>query len=342
LQYIKLAYRVPFPLELRLFNTSDDADDPDKLYELFGIVVHIGVSPHHGHYISIVKIGGQWVQFDDQNVSIIDEASISKFYGDMPSIGSAYVLFYQAKDMNTQALGLSTPESSTQYVTIPPQRLSHMLNATDEASRADAQEKEGKSWIGSFKKDRRQPSSASVIAPPKTLDLPSSSLRPTSAAGAGSGGTNVEHDIDAASISTHTSSISNQLANMVSRPTRKGSGSKSRDTSRERMTSSNSSHLLAPSTTFTPNTSRTDTLDGRISNGSPTKGDSLTSSRILPVESSPFNSHTRVISAEPPFVQADAPTRDDLGKKSKRSSLALSSPIRKSSLASKLGFGKKS
>ena len=41
-KYIKLTYRVAFPLELRLFNTVDDADNPDRLYELFAIVVHIG------------------------------------------------------------------------------------------------------------------------------------------------------------------------------------------------------------------------------------------------------------------------------------------------------------
>lgn len=39
---IKLSYRVAFPLELRLFNTVDDADDADRLYNLFAIVVHIG------------------------------------------------------------------------------------------------------------------------------------------------------------------------------------------------------------------------------------------------------------------------------------------------------------
>jgi ubiquitin C-terminal hydrolase len=41
-KYVKLTYRVAFPLELRLFNTVDDVEDPDRLYELFGIVVHIG------------------------------------------------------------------------------------------------------------------------------------------------------------------------------------------------------------------------------------------------------------------------------------------------------------
>ena len=41
-KYIKLAYRVAFPLELRLFNTVDDSENPDRLFELFAIVVHIG------------------------------------------------------------------------------------------------------------------------------------------------------------------------------------------------------------------------------------------------------------------------------------------------------------
>lgn len=42
-RYVKLSYRVAFPFELRLFNTVDDAPDPDRLYQLFAIVVHIGV-----------------------------------------------------------------------------------------------------------------------------------------------------------------------------------------------------------------------------------------------------------------------------------------------------------
>ena len=41
-KYIKLTYRVAFPMELRLFNTVDDTDDPDRLYELYAIVVHVG------------------------------------------------------------------------------------------------------------------------------------------------------------------------------------------------------------------------------------------------------------------------------------------------------------
>ncbi|KAI0801534.1 hypothetical protein C8Q74DRAFT_1173886, partial [Fomes fomentarius] len=94
-KYIKLAYRVAFPLQLRLFNTVDDAEDPDRLYELFAIVVHIGTGPHHGHYVTIIKARGAWMLFDDDSVTTMKESEIPKYFGDSNS-GSAYVLYYQA------------------------------------------------------------------------------------------------------------------------------------------------------------------------------------------------------------------------------------------------------
>jgi ubiquitin C-terminal hydrolase len=45
-RYTKLTYRVVFPFELKLFNTTDDIQDPDRLYELWAIVVHIGALVH--------------------------------------------------------------------------------------------------------------------------------------------------------------------------------------------------------------------------------------------------------------------------------------------------------
>ncbi|KAL0951876.1 hypothetical protein HGRIS_008536 [Hohenbuehelia grisea] len=109
-KYVKLAYRVAFPVELRLFNTVDDADDADRLYELFAIVVHIGNGPHHGHYVSIIKTLGSWLVFDDVNVYPIAESDIPKYFGDpagaSSNSGSAYVLYYQAKDIDLVGLGL--------------------------------------------------------------------------------------------------------------------------------------------------------------------------------------------------------------------------------------------
>jgi len=41
-KYTKLTYRVVFPFELRLFNTTDDASNPERLYDLIAVVVHCG------------------------------------------------------------------------------------------------------------------------------------------------------------------------------------------------------------------------------------------------------------------------------------------------------------
>ena len=70
-----------FPLELRLFNTSDDAVNPDRMYDLVAVVIHCGSGPNRGHYISIVKSHGFWLIFDDDIVDKIDPATIEDFYG---------------------------------------------------------------------------------------------------------------------------------------------------------------------------------------------------------------------------------------------------------------------
>ena len=92
----KLFHRVVFPYHLRLFNTTDDAEDPDRLYELYAVVVHIGGGPYHGHYISIVKTEDRgWLLFDDEMVEPVDKSYVQNFFGDRPGLACAYVLFYQ-------------------------------------------------------------------------------------------------------------------------------------------------------------------------------------------------------------------------------------------------------
>nr|XP_054754881.1 ubiquitin carboxyl-terminal hydrolase 12-A-like [Lytechinus pictus] len=102
-RYTKLSYRVVFPLELRLMNTSDDAEAPDKLYDLVSVVVHCGSGPNRGHYITIVKSFGFWLLFDDDMVEKIEVSSIEEFYGLATEVqknsDSGYILFYQARDV---------------------------------------------------------------------------------------------------------------------------------------------------------------------------------------------------------------------------------------------------
>jgi ubiquitin carboxyl-terminal hydrolase 9/13 len=94
---LKLFHRVVYPPTLRLFNTTDDADDPDRMYELYAVVVHIGGGPYHGHYVTIVKNDetGRWMLIDDEAVEAVDDGFVGRFYGDRPGMASAYVLFYQ-------------------------------------------------------------------------------------------------------------------------------------------------------------------------------------------------------------------------------------------------------
>lgn len=41
-------YRVVFPFDLKLRNTTDDCTDADQAYNLFAVVVHVGSGPNHG------------------------------------------------------------------------------------------------------------------------------------------------------------------------------------------------------------------------------------------------------------------------------------------------------
>ncbi|KXS11894.1 cysteine proteinase [Gonapodya prolifera JEL478] len=99
-RYIKLTYRVVFPLELRMFNTTDDAENPDRLYELFAVVIHIGTGPYHGHYVTLAKSYDQWILFDDDSVEPVDEADLQRYFGDLNQAGCGYIFFYRAKDFD--------------------------------------------------------------------------------------------------------------------------------------------------------------------------------------------------------------------------------------------------
>ncbi|KAJ1687191.1 hypothetical protein LUZ63_018581 [Rhynchospora breviuscula] len=96
-RYKKLAYRVVFPLELKLTNTTDNSD---LEYSLFAVVVHVGSGPNHGHYISLVKSHNHWLFFDDENVEMIDESAVQTFFGSAQEYSSntdhGYILFYES------------------------------------------------------------------------------------------------------------------------------------------------------------------------------------------------------------------------------------------------------
>ncbi|KAI1813297.1 cysteine proteinase [Poronia punctata] len=92
----KLFHRVVYPYQLRLFNTTEEVEDPDRLYELYAVVVHIGGNAYHGHYVSVIKTEDRgWLLFDDEMVEPVDKHYVRNFFGDKPGMACAYVLFYQ-------------------------------------------------------------------------------------------------------------------------------------------------------------------------------------------------------------------------------------------------------
>ncbi|XP_074573179.1 ubiquitin carboxyl-terminal hydrolase 3-like [Curcuma longa] len=98
-RYKKLLYRVVFPLELKLNNTVENSDTE---YALFAVVVHVGIGPNHGHYVSLVKSHNHWLYFDDENVEIIDESTVQTYFGSAQeytgNTDHGYILFYESLD----------------------------------------------------------------------------------------------------------------------------------------------------------------------------------------------------------------------------------------------------
>ncbi|KAJ3060575.1 Ubiquitin carboxyl-terminal hydrolase 12, partial [Podochytrium sp. JEL0797] len=113
-RFIKLNYRVVFPLELKVFNTSDTAEDPDRLYSLSSVIVHLGIGPHQGHYIALVKSHDHWLVFDDDAVEKVDEKELARYFGDLNNPGTGYIFLYERVGLDVQAIveGMGVPPRS--------------------------------------------------------------------------------------------------------------------------------------------------------------------------------------------------------------------------------------
>mmetsp|Transcript_26252 Transcript_26252/g.67522 ORF Transcript_26252/g.67522 Transcript_26252/m.67522 type:complete len:353 (+) Transcript_26252:415-1473(+) len=104
-RYKKLSYRVVFPMELKLFNTTDNCDEADTVYNLSAVVVHVGSGPNHGHYVSLVKSFSNWLFFDDENVEPVTESMVQTTFGSTTEFGNntdhGYILMYEKATANT-------------------------------------------------------------------------------------------------------------------------------------------------------------------------------------------------------------------------------------------------
>ncbi|KAF7116676.1 hypothetical protein CNMCM5793_005168 [Aspergillus hiratsukae] len=146
----KLFHRVVYPYHLRLFNTTDDAEDPDRLYELYAVVVHIGGGPYHGHYVAIIKTEDRgWLLFDDEMVEPVDKNYVKNFFGDKPGLACAYVLFYQEttleavlkeqeqENMDSNLAATDTNDATLKQNGFPQSPLAHVHSASQIPSHED-------------------------------------------------------------------------------------------------------------------------------------------------------------------------------------------------------------
>lgn len=93
---VKLFNKITYPLYLNVNTTIKSEYSGENYYELYGVVVHIGGGPHHGHYVALVKtLQHGWLLFDDETVEKIDEQFVLRFVGGNTDLATAYVLFYK-------------------------------------------------------------------------------------------------------------------------------------------------------------------------------------------------------------------------------------------------------
>lgn len=132
----KLMYRVVFPMELKLCNTTDDAPSCDDVYNLFAVVVHSGSSLNHGailseqnmnpislflgHYVSLIKSHGHWLLFDDDHVEPIPDYRVECTFGTPTQFSKVtdrgYILFYEkspTREIHVQPKAVSTKLSES-------------------------------------------------------------------------------------------------------------------------------------------------------------------------------------------------------------------------------------
>ena len=72
-------------------------DIPKMIYNLYGVITHIGQSGPNAHFIASCKssIDNKWYKFNDAIVS-----SISNFQKEVIELGTPYILFYQKNKSN--------------------------------------------------------------------------------------------------------------------------------------------------------------------------------------------------------------------------------------------------
>lgn len=105
---VKVNDRFEFAREINIQEYMSDPSDP-QIYVLRGVVVHSGTA-EGGHYSSLVLVDGQWMYFNDMEVSKVTEEEFesytagetSNYYTEYEAKPSAYMLFYTRKNATVE------------------------------------------------------------------------------------------------------------------------------------------------------------------------------------------------------------------------------------------------
>ncbi len=86
---------IPERLDLTPYMHPDHRNG-NNLYNLYGMVIHMGNSAQTGHYISYVKKNGVWYRFDDSTVTAVTTQHVLQQYGNE----TPYVVFFEKEQPN--------------------------------------------------------------------------------------------------------------------------------------------------------------------------------------------------------------------------------------------------
>lgn len=91
---VKVNDRFEFPQELDMKEFMDpESPDKDTVYDLFGVLIHMGVA-QAGHYEALMKIGDEWMLFNDDEVTKVGADAIEQTFGGQNTFSSAYFVTY--------------------------------------------------------------------------------------------------------------------------------------------------------------------------------------------------------------------------------------------------------
>jgi len=90
---IEFEVKINFLEELDLSNYIQ-FNDKNRIYQLIGVITHIGESSMSGHFIAYCKdpITGKWHKYND---AIVNE--VENFQNEVINFAMPYLLFYQRK-----------------------------------------------------------------------------------------------------------------------------------------------------------------------------------------------------------------------------------------------------